>query len=144
MTLVAVPKMCYSLKNSSYRSRRYSGSAVDIVQKKGHERDPHGQCCWQLPRWDPGQPVRSTVPPLCSGTFRPRTHIFMSMWSWKKSTQRCGMLLAGPVQGQVCCVLAKKLALPFLSLKALLTLCISNRTRVRWEEASQKMLTLVH
>lgn len=128
--------MCYSIKNSSYRSSRYSGSVVDTVQKKGHDRDP--QSCWQLPRWHLGQLVRSIVPPLYSCTFKPRTHIFMSMWSWKKSTQRCGMLLAGPLQGQMYCVLAKKLALPILSLKALLTLCISNKTRVRWEEASQK------
>lgn len=130
--------MCYSMKNSSYRSCGYSGSAVDTVQKKGHERDPHGQCCRQLPRWHLGQLVLSTVPPLYSRTFKPRTHIFISMWSWKKSMQRCGMLLAGPVKGQMCCVLTKKLTLPFLSLKALLTSCISNRARVRWEEASQK------
>lgn len=127
--------MCYSMKSSSYRSSRYSGSVVDTVQKKGHDRDPHGQSSWQLPGWHLGL---STVPPLYSCTFKPRTHIFMNMWSWKKSMQRYSMLLTGPVQGQMCCVLAKKLALPILSLKALLTLCISNKARVRWEEASQK------
>lgn len=110
--------MCYSKKNSSYRSSRYSGSVVDTVQKKGHERDPPRQCCWQLPRW---HLVLSIVPPLYSCTFKPRAHIFMSMWRWKKNMQRCGMLLAGPVQGQVCYPLAKKLTFPFLSQKALLT-----------------------
>lgn len=48
------------------------------------------------------------------------------------------MPLAGPAQGQVCYALAKKLTFPFLSQKALLILCISNRARVRRKEASQK------
>lgn len=80
-------------------------------------KEIHTQCCWQLPRWHLRPLVLSVVPRLYSCTFKPWTHIFMSMWSWKKSMQRCGVSLAGPVQGQVCHALAKKLTLPFLSWK---------------------------